>query len=258
MKEITNLKEEVAVYYDMLRNNQKKIIQKLEKHMPFYRFTFTTKTKSKEVIYDNATNLFASAGLVISKIFDDGKHYFVITKVSYLPKQFKKPSVVLFKAECNAQDVPSMYPIKLAGVIMDSSPSIFTVDIVEIMKTVRPKMEISVIGDKYEIASGSGYKAELIFENVKYKDLKKGQSFKHKNAVFNLSGNEKDEKSNGEIKDAVLRHCKELFPYEETRFEIARRVLKARSEGKKGKFDKKAYFEAQKKKAAQDKENAGL
>ena len=258
MKEITNLKDEIAVYYDMLRDNQKKIVQKLEKHMPFYRFTFDKKTKSKEVIYDSTTNLFASAGLVVSKIIDDGKYYFVITKVSYLPKQFKKPSVVLFKAECSAQDVPSMYPIKLAGVITDASPSIFTVDLVEIMKTVKPKMEITVVGDKYEIASGSGYKAELVFENVKYKDLKTGKSFKHKNAVFNLSGNEKDEKSNKEIKDTVLRYCKELFPYEETRFEIARRVLKARIEGKKVKFDKKAYLEAQKKKAQIEKENAGL
>ena len=47
MKEITNLKDEIAVYYDMLRDNQKKIVQKLEKHMPFYRFTFDKKTKSK-------------------------------------------------------------------------------------------------------------------------------------------------------------------------------------------------------------------
>ena len=258
MKEITNIKDEISVYYDVLKDNQKKTIQKLEKFMPYYRFTFEKKVKNKEIIYDSATNLFASAGLVISKIFDEGKYYFVISKVSYLPKKFKKPSVVLFKAECSAQDVPNMYPIKLAGVITNSCPSIFTVDLVEIIKTVSPKMEITVVGDKYEIASGTGYKAELIFENVKYKDLKKNQSFKHKNAVFNLSADERDEKSNDEITDAVLRHCKELFRYEETRFEIARRVLKARSEGKKVKFDKNAYLEAQKKKAQQDKENAGL
>jgi len=246
MKEITNIKDTVMYYYDMLRDNQAKIVQKLEDNLTFYRFSFTRKFKSHEIIYDTPTNLLSSAGLVLSKVYDDDKYYLIITKVSYLPKKFKKPSVVLFKAECTAQDVPNMYPVKLGGVISDSSPGIFTIDLVEVLKLVVPRIEISVNGDRYEIASGTGYKAEMFFENVNYKDLTSKVKFKHKNVVFALSGHPKDEKSNHEILGGVLRYCKELFPYEETRFEIARRVLAARK-GTKKKFDKKAYLEAQKK-----------
>ncbi len=247
MKEITNLKDTVLYYYDMLRDNQQKIVQKLEEHLTFYRFSFNSKFRSQEIIYDTPTNLLSSAGLVLSKVYDDGKYYLIITKVSYLPKQFKKPSVVLFKAECSAQDVPSMYPVKLGGVISDSAPGIFTIDLVEVLKLVVPIIEITVKGDKYEIASGTGYKAEMFFENVFYRDLSSKVKFKHKNVVFALSGLSKDEKSNREILGGVLRHCKDLFPYDETRFEIARRVLTARK-GEKKKFDKKAYLKEQNKK----------
>lgn len=257
MKEITNLEDTVTCYYDMLRDNQKKIVQKLEAHMPFYRFIFQKKIKSRELVFDTPTNLLESAGLVLSKIYDDGRYYFVLTKVSYLPSKFKKPSIVLFKAECAANDMPSMYPVKLAGVIGDSNPSVFTVDLVEVIKVVVPKIEIDVVGDKYAIASGSGYKAELLFENVKYKDLFTGRKFKHKNAAFVLSGKEEDAKSNNEIKGTVLRYCKELFPYDETRFEIARRVLSARERNKR-KFDKKAYLQEQKESEQKRKEEEGL
>jgi len=246
MKEITNIKDTVLYYYDMLRDNKEKIIQKLEEHLTFYRFFYTGKFKSQEIIYDTPTNLLASAGLVLSKVYNDGKYYINITKVSYLPKQFKKPSVTLFKAECTAQDVPNMYPVKLGGVISDSNPAIFTVDLVEVIKTVVPRIEINVKGDRYEIASGSGYKAEMFFEDVYYRELTSKVKFKHKNVVFALSGLEKDEKSNREIRGGVLRYCKELFPYDETRFEIARRVLSARM-GEKKKFNKKEFMKGQKK-----------
>ena len=257
MKEITNFDDTITCYYDMLRNNQKKIVHKLELHMPFYRFNFEKKIKSREIVFDTATNLLESAGLVLSKIYDDGKCYFVLTKVSYLPPKFKKPSVVLFKAECASNDMPSMYPVKLAGVIGDSNPSVFTVDLVEVVKVVVPKIQIDVTGDGYRIASGSGYKAKMLFESVKYKDLFTGRKFKHKNVAFVLSGKEEDAKSNNEIKGTVLRYCKELFPYDETRFEIARRVLTARAQNKH-KFDKKAYLQAQKEAEEKKKEEEGL
>ena len=88
MKEITNIKDTALYYYDMLRDNQGKIIEKLEDHLTFYRFSYKGKFKSQEVIYDTPTNLLASAGLVLSKIYEDEKYYMVVTKVSYLPKQF--------------------------------------------------------------------------------------------------------------------------------------------------------------------------
>lgn len=251
MKEITNIKDTALYYYDMLRDNQEKIIQKLEDHLTFYRFSYKGKFKSQEIIYDTPTNLLASAGLVISKVYENDKYYMKVTKVSYLPKQFKKPSVILFRAECSAQDVPNMYPIKLGGVISDNNPGIFTIDLVEVIKLVVPKIQIEVKGDRYDIASGSGYKAEMYFENVFYKDLKSKVKFKHKNVVFALSADPKEEKDNREVRGAVLRYCKELFPYEETRFEIARRVLAAKM-GEKKKISKKELLEAQKKKASEE------
>lgn len=255
MKEITNLKDTVMYYYDMLRDNQQHIIDKLENHLTFYRFSFSNKFKSHEIIYDTATNLLTSAGYVLSKIYENGKYYLMITKVSYLPKKFKKPSVVLFKAEISAQEQPTSYPIELAGVIGDSASGIFTVDLVEVLKVVYPKMQIDVVGDRYNIASGTGYKAEMFFENVCYKDLTARMKFKHKNVAFALSGAKSDEKSNREILGGVLRYCKELFPYEETRFEIARRVLNARKNNSKKKFDKKEYLNSQKKTDEEEKKD---
>ena len=72
--------------------------------------------------------------------------------------------------------------------------------------------------------------------------------------MFALSANPKEEKDNREVRGAVLRYCKELFPYDETRFEIARRVLMARMGGKK-KISKKELLEQQKKKEQIEKEN---
>lgn len=256
MKEITNLIDTQNYYYDLLRDNQAKVLQKLEEALPYYRFSFNRKSKTQEIIYDTANNLLASAGFVLSKVCDNGKYFFIIKKVSYLPKKFKKPSVMLFKAECSNQDMPSMFPVKLAGVISDSAPGIFTVDLVEIINLVVPRIEIVAKGDKFNIASGNGYKAEMNIESVQYKDLTTKKKFKNKNVVFLLSGDKNNEKDNHEILSAVLKKCKELFPYDETRFEIARRVLTARS-GEKKKFSKKEYLKEQKEAEEKKKENEG-
>ena len=53
----------VKVHYDMIRNNEKEILYKLDRELAFYRIYFNRKVNGKEIIYDTPNNLLSGVTL---------------------------------------------------------------------------------------------------------------------------------------------------------------------------------------------------
>lgn len=213
-------------HYDMLRDDVSKVIKKLDRELAFYRFYFDSRVKGVEIIYDTPTDLLSSAGIVLSKQFENGKAFFKVRKLSYLPTELRKPSSKFYLAECSGKETPKDYPIQIASAINNAFSNVFTIDLVEVVKQTIPRYEIKVKGEFYTLTSGTGMKGSIMFENATYKDFSTGRKVKKKGATVALPSDPAFKKEVEEVLDAIERKCKELFPYNESRFEIAQRVLR--------------------------------
>ena len=216
----------VKYHYDMLRDDVSHVIKKLDRELAFYRLYYKEKAKGIEIIYDTPNNLLTGAGIVLSKQYENSKAFFKVRKFSYLPTELRKPSAKYYLAECNNRETPKDYPLQIATAINNAFSNIFTIDLVEVVKQTIPKYEIKVKGDVYTLTSGSGMKGSVMFETATYKDLLTGRKVKKKGATIALPSDPAFKKETEEVLDAVDRKCKELFPYKESRFEIAQRVLR--------------------------------
>lgn len=216
----------------MLRDNIQNVIHKLDDELTYYRIYFEKRLKSVEVIYDTPTNLLSNAGIVLSKEFREGKCYFKVKKISYLPTEFRKPNRKFYNAECSARETPKDYPIQIASAINNAFSNIFTIDLVEVVKQTVPIYEIKIKSDVYKIISGMGLKGSFAFEKITYKDMQSGRKEKRLGVTLSLPEDQRFEKEANEVLSAIERKCKELFFYKESRFEIAQRILRAKRSDK--------------------------
>ena len=243
----------VKVHYDMIRNNEKQILEKLDRELAFYRIYFYRKINGKEIIYDTPNNLLSGVGLVLSKQFEDNRVFFKVRKLSYLPTELRKPSQKFYLAECNGNESPKDYPLQISSAINNAFSNIFTIDLVEVVKQTIPKYEIKIKGNLYELASGTGMKGSIVFEKVVYKDLLTGKKVKRNGATVTLPGDPSFKKEADEVLAAIETRCKELLIYKESRFEIAQRLLKPKDPNHK--FDRKAFKESLKNKKGEGEED---
>ncbi len=222
----------IKYHYDLLRNNVQNVIDKLDAELTYYRIYFEKRMKSVEIIYDTPTNLLSSAGIVLSKEFRDGKSYFKVKKISYLPTEFRKPSRKFYNAECGGRETPKDYPIQIASAINNAFSNIFTIDLVEVVKQTVPIFEIKIKSNFYKLISGTGMKGNIAFEKITYKDMQTGRKAKKLGATLSLPEDPSFSKEVDEVLSAIERKCKELFFYNESRFEVAQRILRAKRSDK--------------------------
>lgn len=227
-------------HYEMIRKSQTQVIDKLDAELRFFRIYFDEKFSSIEIIYDTPNNLLTNAGIVLSKLYDGEKYFFRVRKQSYLPIELRKNAIKkYFISTCQPNHTPKDFPLQIASAINDAFQNIFTIDLVDVVKQTIPKYEIKVKGDIYTLASGNGMKGQLVFEKVIYKDFSTGRKVKQNCVNLRLPEGDQFAKEKEEVIDAIDRKCKELLPYSENRFEIARRLLKPRVNNEK--FDRKAF-----------------
>ena len=238
------------IHYAMIRNNGNEIISKLDNALGFYRIYFEKKIKGQETIYDTPNHLLSSAGIVLSKQYEDGVFSFKVRKLSYLPTEFRKPSEKFYLSKCKRNEAPKDYPLQIADAINNAFSNIFTIDLVDVVKQTIPIYEIKIVGNLYTLASGGGMKGQLVFEKATYKDLVVGKKVKCRGATVTFPGDPRFEKDYAEVVDAIEHRCKELLMFKESRFEIAQRLLrpkpaqpKAERPSKKVKKSKKQNLE---------------
>lgn len=216
--------EEEKYHYDMLRNNEDEIVDKLNLHLGFFSFRFKEKIRETEIIYDTSNNLLSNAGIVLSKQSTKNRNFFKVRKISYLPTEFKKPSKKIELADCRSNESPKDFALQVSTAINNSFSNVFTIDLAEVVKKTYPKIQIIIKGNVYEISGGTGFKGVMVFGRTIYKDLiaKKKVKRREVTLIMPTKGYEKDK---ADVLEGVEKYCKELIPYKESRFEIASRIL---------------------------------
>lgn len=221
-------------HYDMLRDNVDRIVDKLNLNFGFYAFRYSQKMSTTEIVYDTADNLLSSVGIILSKQFVNDKVAFYVRKITRLPNEMKRPSKRVKIADCGPKETPKAFALQVSQAINNTFPSVFTIDMAEVVEKTVPKIEIQINGQYYDISGGTGFKGTIIFENVVYRDMITRKKVKGKSVTLSLPVDEMYEKDREVILDGIERCCKELIPYKETRVEIAERVLYPKVQNKIG------------------------
>ena len=203
----------------------KNIIRKFDENLKFYRLENQGKTKAREIIYDVPNNMLSDSGIVLSKLYEDGKVMFNVRKLSTLPGQLKRPSKKFILGELEVDEEPKDFSLSIASAIENSFNSTFTVDLDAFVKQTVAKIEITVDAVKYKIISGTGYRASILFENALYRDIKTNKKVSQQGVTLQLPLGEENEKCNQELLNVIDKKIEELAPSNLSRFEIAQRLL---------------------------------
>ena len=203
--------------------NFKKVFKTITSNLPFYRFEHVGKETEKEIFYDVPDDLLSTAGLILSKWYSNNKIYFHVRKISTLVGAMKRPSKKFLFGSCEEIDQPKDFSLQIASAIENSFSSPFTVDLDSIVKQTRPIIEVKVESDKYRIVCGTGYRAEMLYENAEYKDVKTGKKVSRLGVTFKFPLEECEETT--EILDIISKKVFGLALFDNSRFEIAQKLL---------------------------------
>lgn len=169
--------------------------------------------------------MLSDSGIVLSKLYEDGKVMFNVRKLSTLPGQLKRPSKKFILGELEVDEEPKDFSLSIASAIENSFNSTFTVDLDAFVKQTVAKIEITVDAVKYKIISGTGYRASILFENALYRDIKTNKKVSQQGVTLQLPLGEENEKCNQELLNVIDKKIEELAPSNLSRFEIAQRLL---------------------------------
>ena len=247
MLEINKQFQDMKYEYDILKGDEKKIVNKLNTHLSFYSFRPFQKSKKVEVFYDTETNMLSSAGIVLSKVIRDKDCFIQISTINYISSNANKASKKVRISDCQPKQTPRDFSFQIATAINNMYENIFTIDLTEVLKKVSPFIQVKTDENIYQIFGGTGYKATISFERTTYKDLKHGKKVKRDGATLRTVLDPNYEKERQDLLYGIERYCKELFPYTESKFEIAKRVLRSKKELKEVEAIRRAEEEKRKK-----------
>lgn len=206
--------------YDIIIDNEKLTLQKMARKLGFYTIILDKKIKEVETIYDTERKILSGAGLIIRKKTTPARTYFSLVRISSI-SSVENREKKSFLGECDLQDQPSDFPVQIADEINKIFNNLFTINVVDIVKHCTPYIRIDITGNRYKIISGTGYEAELSFENLKVKNARNGRKGMVRNFSIKMELDPKYERERLQILEVIDKFCKELAPLNRNRFEIA-------------------------------------
>lgn len=208
----------------------KDVINKLQRYLKFYRIENQGKSTFKEIIYDAPDNILSDAGIVISKQYEEKRIFFEVRKISWLPGALKRPSRKFILGELQTDEEPKDFSLEISAAIENSFSTPFSTDLDSLVRQTFPKIEINIDSEKYMIIGGTGFRAAVIYENVKYKDIKTGKTEIRDDVTVRLFTNEEYQEENKKLFELINREIYELGQFNASRFEIAQKLLYPKDE----------------------------
>ncbi len=220
-KEFENYRE---CHYVLLGFSQfKDILAKFVENLKFYRLKPLGKSNTQEIIYDVPERTITDAGVIISSIKEGGKRYLRIKKISLLQGELKRPTKTYVLGQLYDEEEPKDYSMQISQVIDNSFTMKFTIDIDEVVQKTEPIIEVDIENIKYNMICGTGYRAELLFENATYKDIESGRKVERQGVTLRLPI--EPCKESDDLLSMIDHKICEIAPYNLTRFEIAQKLL---------------------------------
>lgn len=211
------------------------VLKNLRANLPYYRISLAGTANEREVFYDVSNELLSSAGLVLSKSYNNGKIYFQVRKISNLKMASKRLSKKFMFGPCDKMDEPKDFSLQISAAIENSFTSPFTVDLDSIVKQTKPIFEADVQSEKFDIICGTGYRATMFYENATYRDLSTGKKASRLGLTINVPVEEREETA--EILDIISKRVLGLAPFHNSRFEIGQKLLYSIPEEREFQFE---------------------
>lgn len=237
--------------FDIIIDNERLTLQKLSRSLGFYTILFDGKIAEVETVYDTDKKLMTGAGLILRKKQTPARAYFSLVRVSSM-KNVKQREKKSFLGECDPGDQPGDFPVQIADEINKIFNNLFTVNLVEIVSHCTPYVRTEIAGNRYKIISGTGYEAEISFEDLRVRDMRTGRKGRKRICSLKMELDPDYERERQQILDSIERHCKELVLIDRNHFEISE-VLIRPPVIKEVPADKKAEKNKKKKKKGEQK-----
>ncbi len=216
-----------AKSYTLFSKNSFNKILALDRDLPMYSFYNEGRDVSIEIYLDSPNNLLLSAGILLSKVVEEGKAYFKVEREEYLSE---RKSLVkdkkIFIHPIGVKDSVFDHTLFLIDGITSMFFTKFHIDLENVLKTLVPKLQIESKRDHFKILSGKGFKAEMIYEKIQVKNY----DTKRKNEFLMLNVNQTSNKLNleefNDFTSKLEKYCKEAILIEDTKYEIAKKITK--------------------------------
>lgn len=229
--------------YDIIIDNERFTLQKLSRSLGFYTILLSEKICESETVYDTDKKLMTGAGLILRKKQTPRRTYFSLVRINSMANVNNREKKS-FLGECDINDQPSDFPVQIADEINRIFNNLFTINLVDLVKHCKPYLKTDIAGNRYKIVSGTGYEAEISFEDIRVRDMRTGRKGRKRICSLKMELDPNFEKERQHILDSIERHCKELVFIERNHFEIAEvlvrpPVVRENAESKKKEKKKK-------------------
>lgn len=199
---------------------------KLDYEMPMYEFIGEKRYSSEEIFFDTPNNLLESAGIILSKVIEDGKAYFKIEREEYSFERKLSFGRKAFIQPAGIHDTIVDHTMFLTDGISSMFSTKFNIDFQNVFKMAVPKLELRSKIEVFKILSGIGFKGEMTFEEIKIVN-----NFTKRKTDLNMVSIEQKSssvltKEFQEFAAKLEKYCKELTPTDESKYQLASKMTK--------------------------------
>lgn len=229
--------------YDMVDEDGFKKLLGMGKILKFENISFNSSGTSSETFFDTPQDMLAKTGVLLSKVQEKGKTYIKIQKQSFVPQTFRTIEDTIYVHEIGSRDKILDHSLYLIDGISTLLATSFSIDLENVLKTIIPRLEITTNFNTFRLVSGTGFRANLIQENMLFKNLVTKRKVKKPCLRIENISPETYKPQYDALVELIERKCVGLLPITESTFDYATRLTKKLEENvtkKKDKKDKKA------------------
>lgn len=224
MAKLTNQKQHGVKIYDMITDTGEKKLMAMTHKLGIDRLAFEAKNKWTMTFYDTPDNLLTKTGVLLYRTEENEKHYLKIEKLDFLPTVARIRKRELFMLEIAPKDKLQDQSFYLVNGIQEMFSTQFSIDLENVIRAAKPKLIIDIKGTAYKGFRGDGFKCQVEFQKVVYKNLVTKR--KHKSNEFTItqtSGKSFDDEFLDFLK-ILEKYCKDILPHTHSRYDIGMRM----------------------------------
>jgi len=222
--EIASLSSEDTKRYDLLTSQAEKKIIANARFLNIDNCTLEGRNKYNMIYYDTPENLLTNAGILLYKTWEKGNHYFIVQRLNILPSTSKLRRNEVYRHKIDASDTPIMHSFYLINGIVSMFTTQFSIDLEYVIKNVKPIIIANVKAIYYKIFSGTGFKANLTFEDVVYINCINKRRRMNEELTVELLASQNFMTEFNKFTFLLEKYCKDILPKKESRFDYAKRV----------------------------------
>ncbi len=212
------------VKYEALSNKPFDKIFKLEKILKFYKFQYFGVIRSSEVFYDTPNDLLYKAGVILSRIQEDDRVFFKVSQSSSNKTKIKDQKV--FSHKVAPKDTIKDHSFYLVDGIKGLFNTPFNIDLENIIKNSIPKISITITANVYKVISGTGFRAFMCHEDIRYNNHESKRQEKANGMTIKLDSPEQYYPEFQDFNKAIQKHCKEFVEVHDNMYEHAKKITK--------------------------------